>query len=179
MRKLVLERCFSTKNGSLLPNICPDNHTILAKQIKLLTSRSVFCFSPKFPRKYHEIRDKGIGKETKKRENEGTTDSSPVIFAKPGNTAVWKLMNERTKLPNTYKGKQTGRHILDQEINWDELIQGITVPDINRTEHNQENGCFGGHFDKIKTEVIKPEQEFEETVNTTKKGTVKKAITYK
>lgn len=82
-------------------------------------------------------------------------------------------MNERTKFPNTCKVKQTGRHRLDQDVNWDELVQGITVPDINRTKDNQENGCFGGHFDRIKTVVIKQEHDLDKTSNTTKKGKVK------
>ncbi|XP_076078977.1 uncharacterized protein LOC143049080 isoform X2 [Mytilus galloprovincialis] len=127
----------------------------------------------KFPGKYHENPDKVIGKETRKRENEDATDSTPVIFAKPENSEVWNFMNEQTKFPNTCRVKQTGRHRLDQDVNWDELVQGITVPDINRTKDNQENGYFGGHFDRIKTVVIKQEHDLDKTSNTTKKETKK------
>ncbi|CAC5403180.1 MYLIP [Mytilus coruscus] len=96
-----------------------------------------------------------MGKETTDSESKtamlSTPNLSPGVFEKQGNSEVWKL---------------------NQEVNWDELIQGIVVPGRDRTEHEPENGRYGGNKDKIKTDVVNPEQEFPKSINvfhTTKK----------
>ncbi|XP_052087338.1 uncharacterized protein LOC127724422 isoform X3 [Mytilus californianus] len=113
--------------------------------------------------RHHGKHDREIGKETSERDHSKRTmlltpNLSPDKFAKAGNSEVWKFINERTKMPNTCKRKQLCTNISDQEISWDEIVQNIIVPDIDRTEDRQQNGCFGGSLDEIKTGLVNPQQ---------------------
>lgn len=92
------------------------------------------------------------------------------ISSKANNSEVWNFINDRTKMPNTCKGKQLCTHRLDQEQSWDDM-----VPDIDTIKDSKENTRFGGSLEKIKTEICNADQEMAKSsavIHTIKTGSV-------
>lgn len=97
------------------------------------------------------------------------------ISSKANNSEVWNFINDRTKMPNTCKGKQLCTHRLNQELSWDETVRGIMVPDIDKIKDSEENRRFGGSLEKIKTEICNADQEMAKSsavIHTIKTGSV-------